>query len=170
MFYCHNVRHKSHMNGWYHTGVCAATDGRLTARKTSHHTSCTFKSVRIWNIKSIYWNLSSVPERMIATSEIIWHPKIKQLKCKIKAIPVQAHRDLGAWGFQNFQTSSTWRWQHCQLYAPAAFTPQETSLVFISITRCADPLDSMKHFDDPNGYRNRSLPSCRAVLQPRIPR
>ena len=42
------------------------------------------------------------------------------------------------WGFQkvevpDFKTIDTWRWQGCQPYAPAAFTPQEIFLVLIYV-------------------------------------
>jgi hypothetical protein len=37
----------------------------------------------------------------------------------------QALRSLGGSGFQDFYTISIWRWQGCQLYALATFTPRE---------------------------------------------
>jgi hypothetical protein len=33
----------------------------------------------------------------------------------------------------DFKTIDTWRWQRCQPYTPAAFTPQEIFLVLISV-------------------------------------
>ena len=52
--------------------------------------------------------------------------------------PRQAPRAPGDWGFQGFQTIGTWRWQGCQPYAPAAFTPQGGSLVLISARGSVD--------------------------------
>ena len=55
---------------------------------------------------------------------------------KGKAIPLQAwtgpegSRRLGC---QTSKTISTWRWQGCQTHLPAAFTPQEIFLVFVSV-------------------------------------
>jgi hypothetical protein len=39
--------------------------------------------------------------------------------------PGQAVRVLGGWGSTDFKTFGTWRWQDCQPYAPAAFTPRK---------------------------------------------
>jgi hypothetical protein len=36
----------------------------------------------------------------------------------------QALRISGGWGSQNLQKIGTWRWQHCQPYAPATFNPR----------------------------------------------
>jgi hypothetical protein len=48
-------------------------------------------------------------------------------------------RDPGGWGSQNFKTVGTWRWLGCQPYAPAAFTPQEITLVLIYVSGWVDP-------------------------------
>jgi len=45
----------------------------------------------------------------------------------------QALRATGSWGFQDLHRIDTWRWWGCHPYAPAAFTPQEISLVLISV-------------------------------------
>ena len=46
-------------------------------------------------------------------------------KSKGKTVPVQALKDAGGWGCQDFQTIGTWRWQGCHPYSPAAFTSRE---------------------------------------------
>ena len=61
---------------------------------------------------------------------------------KGKAIPLQAC--TGPEGSKrlrlpDFKTIGTWRWQGCQSYAPAAFTPQETYLVLIYVRGWVDP-------------------------------
>jgi hypothetical protein len=71
----------------------------------------------------------------------------------------------------DFKTIDTWRWQGCQPYAPAAFTP---ILLLISVKRLSRPkghsaagrIMSMKHSNDTIGNRSRDLPVCSAVYQP----
>ena len=67
--------------------------------------------------------------------------KSSELACKgdiwRKAIPVQActvPESSKSLRFPDFMTVSTRRWQDCQPYAPAAFTPQEISLVLVSVS------------------------------------
>jgi hypothetical protein len=51
-------------------------------------------------------------------------------KCKGKAIPLQAltgPESSRRLRLPNFKTMGTWRWQECQPYAPAAFTPSNYS-------------------------------------------
>ena len=57
--------------------------------------------------------------------------------CRVAAVPLQTW--TGPEGssrlkLPDFKTISTWRWQGCQPYAPAAFTPHEIFLVLIYIT------------------------------------
>jgi hypothetical protein len=54
----------------------------------------------------------------------------KHVEVKGKAIPLQAWRDPEGsrrLRLPDFKTSGTWRWQGCQPYAPAAFTPRKYS-------------------------------------------
>jgi hypothetical protein len=98
-------------------------------------------------------------------------------KGKGKAIPLQAltgpegSRSLRLPDFNSF---GTWRWQDCQPYAPAAFTPRKYSLVLISFRGWIDPraivrpegLYQWKKSSDSIGNRTRDLPVCSAVPQP----
>jgi hypothetical protein len=57
-------------------------------------------------------------------------------KAKGKSIPLQAWTGPESYRrkrLQNFKTIGTWRWQGCQPYAPAAFTPQKLYLILISV-------------------------------------
>jgi len=58
-------------------------------------------------------------------------------KAKGKAIPIQAWtgpEHSRRFRFPDFQTIGTGRWKHCQPHALAALSPQEISLVLISVT------------------------------------
>jgi len=57
-------------------------------------------------------------------------------KVKVKQSQLQAWKGPGGFWrlrLQDFKTVSTWRWQGCQPYTPATFTPQEIILVLISV-------------------------------------
>jgi hypothetical protein len=45
----------------------------------------------------------------------------------------------GGWGFQDFRTVCTWRWQGCLPFIPAAFIHQGRSLVLSSVRGSVDP-------------------------------
>ena len=62
-------------------------------------------------------------------------------------MPGHALRAPGGWGSQNFFTIGTWRWQGCQPYAPAAFSPQWqivtfTRYIFVSRFRTLNKIQS----------------------------
>jgi hypothetical protein len=62
------------------------------------------------------------------------------VKGKCKAIPLQAL--TGPEGsrrlrFPYFKTIATWRWQDCQPYAPAAFTPGKVPVLIVQEAGCA---------------------------------
>jgi hypothetical protein len=89
--------------------------------------------------------------------------------------PRQATRGPGGWGFQDFQTVCTWRWQGCQHYAPVPLAPRGipwySLLLYAKLTPATEwcrKITSMKNLKDPIGNRTRNNPACNAVL-PRIP-
>jgi hypothetical protein len=90
---------------------------------------------------------------------------------KGKAIPLQAL--TGPEGSRvlrlpDFKTIGTQRWQGCQPYAPAAFTPKKYSCYRLSRPQghsVTGRIMSMKN-SDTIGYQSRDLPVCSAVPQP----
>jgi hypothetical protein len=86
----------------------------------------------------------------------------------------QALRVPGGRGSHISRQIGTWRWQGCQPYAPAAFTPQEIFLVLISVRGWVNPRalvwsEGLCQWKNPMttiGNRTRDLQVCRAVPQP----
>ena len=84
----------------------------------------------------------------------------------------KALRAPGSWSPQDFQTVDSWRWQGCQPYTPAAFNPEEDSVVLISVRSWGDQKTkgkTLKNFKDLIGNRARDLAACCAVPQPFAP-
>jgi hypothetical protein len=72
----------------------------------------------------------------------------------------------------DFKTVSTWKWQGCQPYAPAAFTRSKCFWYsfLLNASRpqkqsAAGRIMSEKHSSDTIGNRTRDLPACSAVPQ-----
>jgi hypothetical protein len=96
--------------------------------------------------------------------------------CKCKAIPLQAltspegSRRLR---LQDFKTIGTWRWQGCQPYSPAAFTPCKYFWYsfLLEAESTPEPLCGRKDYvNEKFQWHHREsiprLPVCSAVPQP----
>ena len=71
---------------------------------------------------------------------------------------------------QNFYTIGTLRWQSCQSYAPAVFTPGEISATsFCHRLTAIGRIKSIKYLKDPIGNRTWDLPACSSIPQSTMP-
>jgi hypothetical protein len=99
---------------------------------------------------------------------------------KGKAIPLQALTDPEGSRRLRLPDFKTWRWQGCQPYKLAAFTPRRYTwysfLLEAESTQghsAAGRIMSMKNFNDTIGNRSRDRQVCSSVPQPlcrRLPR
>jgi len=139
-----------------------------------------------WRLPLIYWMLQD----RVGTSHFdvhVWalHCRVSDprqwtyLPGKDKAIPLQAWTGPeGSRGMRlpDFKTVGTWRWEGCQTYAPAAFTPRKYSCYSFLLeaestpgTQCGRKDYVDEKFQWHIGNRTRDHTVCSAVPQPTAP-